>query len=64
MERERKGEPTDVKVALELAKAQATEMEAHVAEAKESKNIDAAVNLAATTKRLMALIDEAEKVRA
>jgi len=49
---------------LELAKAQATEMEAHVTEAKEAKNIDAAVNLAATTKRLMALIEEAEKVRA
>lgn len=64
MERERKGEPTDLRLALELAKAQATEMEAHVAEAKEAKNIDAAVNLAATTKRLMALIDEADKVRA
>ena len=62
MERERKGEPTDLKLALELAKAQATEMEAHVAEAKEAKNIDAAVNLAATTKRLMALMEEAEKV--
>ena len=64
MERERKGEPTDLTLALELAKAQATEMEAHVAEAKEAKNIDAAVNLAATTKRLMALIEEAEKVKA
>lgn len=63
MERERKGEPTDLKLALDLAKAQSSEMESHVAEAKESKNIDAAVNLAATTKRLMALIDEAEKVK-
>jgi hypothetical protein len=64
MERERKGEPTDLTLALELAKAQATEMEVHVAEAKESKNIDAAVNLAATTKRLAALIEEADKVGA
>lgn len=64
MERERKGEPTDLKLALELAKIQSSAMEAHVTEAKEAKNIDAAVNLAATTKRLMALIDEADKVRA
>jgi hypothetical protein len=64
MERERKGEPTDLTLALDLAKAQSAEMETHVAEAKESKNIDAAVNLAATTKRLMALIEEAEKLRA
>jgi hypothetical protein len=64
MERHRKGEPTDLKVALELAKAQTTEMEAQVAEAKETKDIDAAVNLAATTKRLMALIEEGAKLSA
>ncbi|HKW76014.1 MAG TPA: hypothetical protein VJN64_10865 [Terriglobales bacterium] len=63
MERERKGEPTDLKLALDLAKTQGTQMQAHVSEAKESKDIDAAVNLAATTKRLMALIDEAEKTK-
>jgi hypothetical protein len=61
MERHRKGEPTDLPFALELARRQAMEMEAQVAVAKESNNIDAAVNLAATTKRLMALIDEGEK---
>jgi hypothetical protein len=64
MERHRKGEPTDLKVALELAKAQTAEMETQVAEAKEAKDIDAAVNLAATTKRLMALIEEGAKLSA
>ncbi len=64
MERQRKNEPTDLGVALELARKQAVEMEARVAEAKESKNIDAAVNLAATTKRLLALIEEGEKMLA
>ena len=38
-------------------------MEARIAAAKEDNNIDAAVNLAATTKRLLALIDEAAKLK-
>jgi len=33
-----------------------------VEKAKEAKNIDAAVNLAATSKRLVSLIAESEKV--
>jgi hypothetical protein len=37
-------------------------MKEHVEKAKESKNIDAAVNLAATTKRLLSLIAESEKL--
>ncbi|MGE5324411.1 MAG: hypothetical protein ACM3SW_16205 [Actinomycetota bacterium] len=61
MDRHRKGEPTDVSVALSLARKQVTEMEAQVIAAKEASNIDAAVNLAATTKRLLSLIDEAAK---
>lgn len=64
MERHRKGEPTDLSVALELAKEQVTAMEKQVVAAKESSNIDAAVNLAATAKRLLALMDEAQKVSA
>jgi hypothetical protein len=51
-------------VALGLARNQVTEMEAQVAVAKEANNIDAAVNLAATTKRLLALLDEGEKLSA
>jgi hypothetical protein len=64
MERHRKGEPADVTVALDLARQQVHEMEAQVSAAKEASNIDAAVNLAATTKRLLSLIDEAEKLSA
>jgi hypothetical protein len=63
MERHRKGEPTDVSVALELARQQVKEMEAQVSAAKEASNIDAAVNLAATTKRLLSLIEEAGKLQ-
>jgi len=62
MERHRKGEPTDVSLALNMARNQVKEMESQVAAAKEASNIDAAVNLAATTKRLLSLIDEAAKV--
>jgi hypothetical protein len=62
MERHRKGEPTDMNVALGLARNQVTEMEAQVGSAKEANDIDAAVNLAATAKRLLALIDEGEKL--
>ena len=63
MERHRKGEPTDVTVALELARQQVKEMELQVSAAKEASNIDAAVNLAATTKRLLSLIEEAGKLQ-
>ncbi len=62
MERQRKGEDADLGVALDLARGQTSVMEAQVQKAKEARNIDAAVNLAATTKRLMALIDEGEKL--
>lgn|GEM_PF-288098 len=62
MERHRKNEPTDVGAALEIARVQSEKMQAAVMEAKEQKNIDAAVNLAATNKRLLALIDEGQKI--
>jgi hypothetical protein len=62
MERHRKGEPTDLAFALAMARKQTHEMDAQIALAKEANNIDAAVNLAATTKRLVALIDEGEKL--
>jgi hypothetical protein len=60
LERHRKNEPTNIAAALEIAKVQADKMQASVADAKEQKNIDAAVNLAATNKRLLALIEEAK----
>ncbi len=63
-ERQRKGEPTDLNVALNLARNQIQEMERQVGYARDAHNIDAAVNLAATSKRLMSLIEEAEKLLA
>ena len=61
MERQRKGEPTDLAAALDIARAQVEEMKIHVDAAKEANNIDAAVNLAATSKRLLSLIADGEK---
>lgn len=62
VERHKKREPADLFVALEIAHLAADQMRDHVARAKEAKNIDAAVNLAATTKRLLGLITEGEKL--
>ena len=62
VERHQKNEPTDLFAALEIAHLAAHEMRDEVARAKEEKNIDAAVNLAASAKRLLALIDEAERL--
>lgn len=63
MDRHKKKEPTDLDAAMELAERQAEEMKTHVAEAKEAKQIDAAVNLAATAKRLLALVEEGRKLQ-
>lgn len=62
VQRHKKNEPTDLFVALEIAHLAVEDMRHQVASAKEAKNIDAAVNLAATTKRLLALISEGEKL--
>ncbi len=61
-ERQRKGEGTDLNIALNLARNQIQEMEQQVVAARDAHNIDAAVNLAATSKRLTSLIEEAEKL--
>jgi hypothetical protein len=61
VERHKKNEPTDLSAAMDIARAQSEEMKQHVEAAKEAKNIDAAVNLAATSKRLLSLIAECEK---
>src|SRR5262249_24081510 len=63
MERHKRNEETDVSAAMDLAQRQAEEMKAHVDEAKQANNIDAAVNLAATAKRLLTLVEEGRKVR-
>jgi len=62
LERQKKHEPTDLFVALEIGHLAVEEMRNQVARAKEAKNIDAAVSLAATTKRLLGLIAEGEKL--
>jgi hypothetical protein len=62
MERHKKNEPTDLAAALDIARGQVEAMKDQVERAKEVKNIDAAVNLAATAKRLVSLIAEGEKV--
>jgi hypothetical protein len=64
MERTKRHEDTDLAAALEIARRQVGEMKLQVEKAKEASNIDAAVNLAATSKRLLALVEEGEKLRA
>lgn len=61
VDRHKKNEPTDLTAAMGIARAQIDEMKQHIEAAKEAKNIDAAVNLAATSKRLLSLIAECEK---
>ncbi len=62
IERQKKKEPADVPAALEIARQQIEEIRGHIADAREARNVDAAVNLAATTKRLLALIEQGEKL--
>jgi hypothetical protein len=62
MDRHKKKEPTDLGAALEIARRQAQEIKLQVEEAKRVSNIDAAVNLAATAKRLLSLVDEGKKL--
>lgn len=62
VDRQKKHEPTDLYVALEIAHLAADEMRDQVEKAKQVKNIDAAVSLAATNKRLLGLIAEGEQL--
>lgn len=62
MDRHKKKEPTDLRAALEIARRQVEEIKLQVEEAKRVSNIDAAVNLAATAKRLLALVEEGQKL--
>jgi hypothetical protein len=63
MERQKRQEDTDLGAALDIARRQVDEMKRQVEKAKEASNIDAAVNLAATSKRLLALVEEGERLR-
>ena len=60
----RSGHANGLVEALECAHLQAATIQEHVAKARDRGDIDAAVSLAATAKRLLAMIDETEKLRA
>jgi len=63
VERKKKGVPAaDLPEATKLAHAEVALLQESIAKAKERKDIDAAVNLAATCKRMLGLIEEAEKL--
>ena len=61
VDRKKRGEGNGMAPAIGLAHHEAAQMQERIAEAKDAKNIDAAVNLSATAKRLLALIAVAEK---
>jgi hypothetical protein len=58
----KQGEPApDISSALEIGHAEAARLQEQIAQARDSRNIDAAVNLAASQKRLLQILDEAHK---
>ena len=61
LERRKKGETVDLRAAIKTAQLESAKIQARIAVAKEAKDIDSAVNLAATSKRLSALLEEADK---
>ncbi|MGH9491970.1 MAG: hypothetical protein ACRD2K_00585, partial [Terriglobales bacterium] len=61
-EKSKRGQPVPLQGLLQMAHAEAARIQEQVARAKDARNIDAAVNLAASGKRLLALMDEAEKL--
>lgn len=62
-ERAKAGGPSSDKAAvLSVGHAEAARLQEKIAEARDARNIDAAVNLAATTKRLLQALDEAGKL--
>lgn len=62
-QRKYSGNSEPVRAALWQAQVEAEKIQAQVAVAKGANDIDAACNLAATSKRLMSLVDEAEKLK-
>ncbi len=61
VEARKRGEAVDVRAAIAQAHSQAAHLQAEIATAKDRKDIDTAVNLSATAKRLLALVEQAEK---
>ena len=62
-QRKYSGNSEPVRAALWQAQVEAEKIQAQVVVAKGANDIDAACNLAATSKRLMSLMDEAEKLK-
>ncbi len=62
VEKCKRGQPAPLADLTQMALAEAARIQEQVARAKEARNIDAAVNLAASGKRLLALMEEAEKL--
>lgn len=63
-EKVKRGQPNRLAEALECAHVQAAVIQEQVAKSKDRGDIDSAVSLAATAKRLLAVIDETEKLKA
>ncbi|HTD21768.1 MAG TPA: hypothetical protein VK738_03890 [Terriglobales bacterium] len=56
------GSATDLRSAIHVAKYESAKIQARVSVAKQNNDIDSTVNLAATSKRLLMIIEEAEKL--
>lgn len=64
LERLKHGAPaSDLASALEIGHAEAARLQEQIAQARDTRNIDAAVNLAASQKRLLQILDEAHKLQ-
>ncbi|HUQ49675.1 MAG TPA: hypothetical protein VM056_03085 [Terriglobales bacterium] len=63
VEKKKAGETVDLHKAIGLAHEEAAQIQERIAEAKDAKNIDAAVNMAASAKRLLSVLEEAEKLQ-
>lgn len=63
-EKMKRGQGNGLVEALQCAHVQAAMIQEQVAKAKEGGDIDSAVSLAATSKRLLAVIEETEKLKA
>ena len=53
----------DLKSSMALGRAEVARLQEGIAQARDARNIDAAVNLAATQKRLLQILDEAAKLQ-
>jgi hypothetical protein len=61
--RRRTGQWTELFVAIPLAHLEAAFLQECVAQGRDRRNLDAAANLAASAKRLLTLVEAAERAR-